>query len=338
MKLSDCWAAIESAALSNGVSALGSSELSDPSSGKFLNWIREHRHAEMSYLETNALVRSDPSERFPWARSVVVIAVPYSSERPVASPHAVSNLIARYALGDDYHAIIDEILVQMETAILRAAPDARTRRYVDTGPLSDRAYGAAAGIGWIGKNGMLIDPDRGSYFFIGTLLTSLENDVSFDEVTDRCGSCTRCIDACPTDAILPDRTLESDRCISYATIEQRGPLDSFMASKIEGTIFGCDICQEVCPWNDVAPPPSHPSFTPRDSYGATPVGDLLRLDQSAFSKLFSRSAVKRAKRAGILRNAILQPNALTEAIKVHLRSESDAGVEAALKLRASEDS
>jgi len=332
LKLSDCWRAIEAVAAANGVSAVGASELSDPSAGKFLDWIGEGRHAEMSWLEKNAQDRLHPSERFPWAQSVVAIAVPYSAERPSSSPDAIANLIARYALGDDYHSAIDQILRQIEAAILTVDPEARSRRYVDTGPLSDRSYGAAGGLGWIGKNGMLIDPDRGSYFFIGTLLTSLEHDLTFGEITDRCGSCTRCIDACPTDAILPDRTVDSGRCISYATIEQRGPLQPFMASRIEGTIFGCDICQEVCPWN-AAPSPSHPSFITRESYRATPVSDLLKMDQGAFSAFFTKSAVKRAKRAGVIRNTLLQLSAISEDVTAALNSESDPGIQAALTLR-----
>jgi epoxyqueuosine reductase len=193
--------------------------------------------------------------------------------------------------------VLERILRKLEEAL----PGVKTWRYVDTGPLSDRALAAQAGLGWIGKNGMLIHERDGSYFFIGTLLTALENDIESTLVTDRCGTCTRCLDACPTNAILPDRTLDSARCISYATIEHRGPLDAHVASHLEGNAFGCDICQEVCPWNRRAPEP-HPSFVARDAYRATPITDLLRFEQSDFSTLFARSAVKRAKLAGMLRN------------------------------------
>ncbi|HEX8152320.1 MAG TPA: 4Fe-4S double cluster binding domain-containing protein, partial [Thermoanaerobaculia bacterium] len=164
----------------------------------------------------------------------------------------------------------------------------------------DRSYAAQAGVGWIGKNGMLIHETDGSYFFIGTLLTSLENDLATATVADRCGSCTRCLDACPTDAIRPDRTIDSHHCISYATIEHRGPLPPDLP--LAGNAFGCDICQEVCPWNH-APLAPHPSFAHRASYGATPVTDLLRMSQESFSTLFTKSAIKRAKLAGMQRNA-----------------------------------
>jgi epoxyqueuosine reductase len=148
---------------------------------------------------------------------------------------------------------------------------------------------------------MLISEEHGSYFFIGTLLTALENDISAATVADRCGACTRCLEACPTNAILPDRTVDSALCISYATIEHRGPLDGAVAAHLDGNAFGCDICQEVCPWNR-APHEPHPAFVPRDEYRATPVTDLLRFTQSDFSTLFRKSAVKRAKLAGMQRN------------------------------------
>jgi epoxyqueuosine reductase len=149
---------------------------------------------------------------------------------------------------------------------------------------------------------MLINEQLGSYTFIGTLLTSLENDINGATVADRCGACTRCIDACPTAAILPNRTVASEQCISYATIEHRGDLPARVAAHLEGNAFGCDICQEVCPWN-AHPARSHPSFLPRDEYRATPVTDLLRFEQSDFSRLFHNSAIKRAKLAGMKRNA-----------------------------------
>lgn len=146
---------------------------------------------------------------------------------------------------------------------------------------------------------MLIHEEHGSYFFIGTLLTALENDIAGGEVADRCGACTKCIDACPTDAILPDRTVASERCISYATIEHRGPLPEDL--NLDGNVFGCDICQEVCPWNR-APLEPHPAFLARDAYRATPVTDLLRFQQADFSTLFAKSAIKRARLDGMKRN------------------------------------
>lgn len=308
-KLSEVWPELERIARAEGVVHFGASNLPDEHAALFADWIARGHHASMSYLAKNAAVRAAPSERLPWARSVVSILVPYPSERPHAEPNALSRHVSRYALGDDYHDVLDRILRRFEEAL----PGVKSWRYVDTGPLSDRAYAAQAGLGWIGKNGMLIHEQDGSYFFIGTLVTALENDIGAATVADRCGTCTHCLDACPTDAILPDRTLDSSRCISYATIEHRGPLDEHVATHLEGNAFGCDICQEVCPWNR-APAPPHPAFAPRDEYRATPITDLLRFTQADFSALFRKSAIKRAKLAGMQRNVA----ALTE--------EADRGI------------
>jgi epoxyqueuosine reductase len=295
--LSEVWPDLERVARAEGVVRLGASDLDDAHASLFGEWIERGHHASMAYLAKNAAIRRNPRERWPWAKSVVVILVPYSSSRPDAEEGALSHHVARYALGDDYHEVLDRILRNFEAAL----PGVKTWRYVDTGPLSDRSLAAQAGLGWIGKNGMLIDEEIGSYFFIGTLLTELENDIESTLVTDRCGTCTRCLDACPTDAILPDRTLDSSLCISYATIEHRGPLDAHLANHLAGNAFGCDICQEVCPWNR-RPAASHEAFAPRDEYRATPITDLLRFQQEHFSTLFRKSAIKRAKLAGMRRN------------------------------------
>ena len=296
-KLSEVWPAIERIARAAGAVHVGASDVEDAHASLFAGWIERGHHASMAYLAKNAAIRSNPLERYPWARSVVVILVPYAPARPDAPDGALSHHIARYALGDDYHDVLERMLRGIEEAL----PGVRTWRYVDTGPLSDRAFAAQAGLGWIGKNGMLIHERDGSYFFIGTLLTALENDLQSTLVTDRCGTCTRCLDDCPTNAILPDRTLDSAHCISYATIEHRGALDAEVGSHLDGNAFGCDICQEVCPWNRRAPEP-HAAFVARDEYRATPLTDLLRFSQADFSSLFRKSAIKRARLAGMIRN------------------------------------
>jgi epoxyqueuosine reductase len=300
-RLSEVWASVERIARAEGVLRAGASALDDDHHELFDDWIEAGHHGTMRYLERSAAVRRDPAARFPWAKSAIVILVPYSSTRPETPAGALSNHLARYALGDDYHEVLDRILRKIEAEV---APYGKTWRYVDTGPLSDRALATKAGLGWIAKNAMLINEDIGSYTFIGTLLTALENDIAPESVADRCGTCTRCIDACPTDAILPNQTIASERCISYATIEHRGPLPEIA---LAGNAFGCDICQEVCPWNR-EPAATHPNFAPRDEYRATPVSELLRYSQADFSALFRKSAVKRARLAGMQRNV----TALTE--------------------------
>jgi epoxyqueuosine reductase len=298
--LSQVWPAIERVARAHQALRVGASGLDDPHHERFESWIARGGHAGMQYLEKNQAVRGDPRARFPWAKSVVVVIVPYAAERPHAAPGALSNHVARYALGADYHEVLDRILRDLEAELVRIDPSIRTRRYVDTGPLSDRSYAAQAGLGFIGRNGMLIDEEHGSYTFIGTLLTSLENDIAAHEVADRCGTCTRCLDACPTEAILADRTVDSHRCISYTTIEHRGAFAG-PVPELAGNAFGCDICQEVCPWNE-RPAEAHPAFRPREAYRATPVTDLLRYAQVDFSRLFTKSAIKRAKLEGMKRN------------------------------------
>lgn len=295
--LSTLWPDLDRIARASGALHIGASSLDDANAAIFDDWLAQGHHATMHYLAKNRGARLDPQTRFPWAKSAIVILVPYASERPHANANALSNFIARYALGDDYHDVLDRMLRELEAAIAKLAPGTKTWRYVDTGPLSDRALAANAGLGWIGKNGMLINEEHGSYFFIGTLLTSLANDIEAASVADRCGACTRCIDACPTNAILPNRTVASEHCISYLTIEHRGPLDH----PLHGNAFGCDICQEVCPWNE-RPAEPHPAFIARDDYRATPVTDLLRFEQADFSRLFRKSAIKRAKLDGMKRN------------------------------------
>ncbi|HEV8432880.1 MAG TPA: tRNA epoxyqueuosine(34) reductase QueG [Thermoanaerobaculia bacterium] len=297
MRISTVFSEVARVARQEHVTHIGVTDVRDSRVAVFSEWIENRHHASMSYLAKNVATREEPLSRFPWAKSVIAILVPYAAERPNAPEGVLSHHIARYALGDDYHDVLDRILRTIEDEIARLAPGTKTWRYVDTGPLSDRSLAAQAGLGWIGKNGMLIHEEHGSYFFIGTLLTSLENDVGASEVADRCRACTRCIDACPTHAILPNRTVDSELCISYATIEHRGPFEITTA----GNAFGCDICQEVCPWN-AGPPEPHPAFLPRDEYRATPVTDLLKFTQADFSSLFRKSAVKRAKLAGMKRN------------------------------------
>ncbi|HUP65340.1 MAG TPA: tRNA epoxyqueuosine(34) reductase QueG, partial [Thermoanaerobaculia bacterium] len=300
--LSRIWPAIEAAATRLGCLRAGASPFADTHAGLFENWLAQGYGASMTYLANNAAVRAEPLRRFPWGRSVIVVTIPYEPERS-SPPGSIAAHTARYALGDDYHDVIGGMLMEIETVIAQEAPGSRTWRYVDTGPFSDRSFAAQAGLGWIGRNGMLIDPEHGSWIFIGTLITSLEHDLEgVEEVADRCGSCTRCVEACPTDAILPGRLIDSNRCISHATIELRGEIPAPIAQSLGGNLFGCDICQEVCPWNE-APAEPHPAFRVREDYRARPVTDLLGMKQEAFSSLFRKSAIKRAKLAGMVRNA-----------------------------------
>src|SRR5258708_26140802 len=216
-KLSEVWQTAQRVASAHGVLRIGASGLVDGHTALFDEWLAAGHHAGMQYLERHANIRRDPRNRFPWAKSVIVIIVPYSPSRADAPGGALSKHVAGYAQGDDYHHVLDRILRDLEAELVQVIPEIRTWRYVDTGPLSDRASAAQAGLGWIGKNGMLIDEEHGSYTFIGTLVAALENDITPGTAAGRCGTCTRCIDARPTPAIPPRRTPHSPRRSSYST-------------------------------------------------------------------------------------------------------------------------
>ena len=330
--LSALWNELERAALRLGAIRVGATPLADAHADRFAAWLDAGREAGMTYLGRNLQTRRDPLARFPWGRSVVVILVPYGPDRPHARAGSLTSAIARYAQGDDYHDVVEAMLRDLEMLLTELAPGTKSWRYVDTGPFSDRSLAAQAGLGWIGKNAMLIDPEIGSYFFIGTLVTSLEHDLDVVEVTDRCGECTRCIDACPTAAIVPDRFVDSHRCISYLTIEHRGAIAPAIAENLGGNVFGCDICQEVCPWNAHAPD-GHEAFRTRAGYSGRPITDLLTMSQREFSALFSHSAVKRAKRAGMIRNAVLAIETIPAAAAGIVDADDDEGIRAAVALR-----
>lgn len=334
--LSSIWSDLEREARRLGAIRVGASPLTDAHADRFERWLIEGHEAGMAYLRRNLATRRDPLRRFPWGRSVVVIIVPYWPDRAHAPEGSIAGAVARYAQGDDYHDVLDAMLRGLERMLSELAPGTKSWRYVDTGPFSDRALAAQAGLGWIGKNAMLIDPEIGSYFFIGTLVTSLEHDLDAAEVSDRCGDCTRCIDACPTEAIRDDRSVDSRRCISYLTIEHRGAIAPELAGRLEGNAFGCDICQEACPWNAHAPD-GHEAFRTRAGYTGRPVTDLVTMAQADFSALFRGSAIKRAKRAGMARNALLAARELPVDALDAARNDSDEGIRAALESRQQRD-
>jgi epoxyqueuosine reductase len=335
--LSSVWPALEREARRLGAIRAGATPLVDQHVERFAAWLQDGREAGMTYLRRNLATRREPLQRFPWGRSIVVILVPYGPDRAHAPAGSLSSGIARYAQGDDYHDVVEAMLLGLEALLASLAPGTRSWRYVDTGPFSDRSLAAQAGLGWIGKNAMLIDPEIGSYFFIGTLVTSLEHDLDVAEVADRCGECTRCIDACPTDAIDLERYVDSHRCISYLTIEHRGAIDPSLAGRLAGNAFGCDICQEACPWNAHAPD-GHEAFRTRAGYTGRPLTDLITMTQADFSTLFRGSAVKRAKRAGMARNAILACSELPDESTTALASEQDDGIRGALVARDGQNS
>ncbi|MBI3158103.1 MAG: tRNA epoxyqueuosine(34) reductase QueG [Chloroflexi bacterium] len=275
---------------------------------RFLAWLAAGRHAEMAYLATERgrARRADPRAILPECRSILVLAAPYdppsSAGPPAAEP---AGRVAAYAWGDDYH---DTLLPRLKAlvAFLEAETGAPIphRLYTDTGPLLERDLARRAGLGWIGKNSMLIHPERGSCFLLAEILLGLDLPPDSAIETDHCGACTRCLEACPTDCILPDRTLDAGRCISYLTIELKGSIPLDLRSRMGDWVFGCDVCQQVCPWNErFAPPHGDPAFAPRAGLPRPSLPAQLALSPAEFSRKFKGSPVKRARRRGYLRNA-----------------------------------
>ena len=265
---------------------------------EFERWLRAGYAGEMGYLERGAEKRRDTRLPFEGVKSAVVVALDYGGRQP-AGP------IARYARGDDYHDVMVERLEDLHRWIEdeRGSP-VRGKAYVDTGPILERDLAQKAGLGWIGKNTMLINPQRGSFFFLGALLLDLElePDAPFD--ADRCGTCTRCLDACPTGAFVEPRMLDARRCISYLTIEHRSEIARELQPLIGEWIYGCDVCQDVCPWNQrFATELGDPALAPRPENVAPEPAGLAELSDEEFRARFRRSPIRRAKRAGLVRNA-----------------------------------
>ena len=281
-----------------GIARLGPTE----TAGAFEAWVDAGYAGEMHYLARGAEQRRDSRRPVEGATSAVVVAMDYGGRAP-AGP------VARYARGDDYHDVMSGRLRELHRWIERElGRPVRGKAYVDTGPLLERDLARRAGLGWFGKNTNLVNPRLGSFFFLGALLVELDlaPDASFE--ADRCGSCTRCLDACPTDAFVAPRTLDATRCISYLTIEQKGAIPEELRPLMGELLYGCDVCQSVCPWNvRFSQELREPAYAPRAALGGkdarTLARDLLGLSQEAFSAAFKGSPMKRAKLRGLKRNA-----------------------------------
>ena len=282
----------------------------------FNRWLAAGRHGEMAYLATerSVLRRSDPREILPECRSILVLGARYASPRAGAEvePESVrsakfSGRIASYAWGDDYHEVLPERLQALISYIEGLAGHSVPNRwYTDTGPLMERELGQRAGLGWIGKNTCLIQPRLGSYYLLSEILLGIELESDTPISPDYCGTCTRCLEACPTACILPDRTLDARRCISYLTIELKGAIPPELRSETGEWVFGCDICQEVCPWNlRFAQADDRHMFGVRPDIPAPDLLEELAITVQGFNQKFKLSPVKRARRRGYLRNITL---------------------------------
>ena len=275
-----------------------------PRHDRFTSWIAAGRHAGMRYLEETRAVRADPRTLLPGARTVVCLAAPHAAAPWVAPDGA---RFARYARGTDYHGSLrHRALAVVDGARKRLGDFWNHRVCVDSTPISERAFAAAAGLGWIGKNGCLIDREHGSYLLLAEILTDL--DLPADEpVAESCGSCTRCLDACPTGAFLEPGVLDAGRCLSYWTIEHRGTIPDAWKTAIGAHVFGCDVCQEVCPWN--APL----SVLAGISEAAPTRAEILAMGKGPWRRRFGKTAVNRAARRGLQRNAAASAGATRDA-------------------------
>jgi len=270
----------------------------------FAEWVARGFAGEMSYLLTQVDRRNDVRVAFPWARSLLCVALQYDTPHPystAAPADPTRGWLSRYAWGDDYHQVMRAMLERLAARLQAEAGPCQTRVYVDTGPIVERAYAAAAGLGAWGKNTCLLHPDHGSWFFLGEVVSDLELAPDAPR-PDMCGRCTACLEACPTGALTAPYQLDARRCISYLTIEVKGAIPEERRQQVGRHVFGCDICQDVCPWNRRRRRRGGTAFEPRPGALAPELAALARLDEDGFRARFRRSPVTRAKRRGLLRN------------------------------------
>ena len=264
------------------------------------SWLTSNHHGEMGYMENYFDKRLDPRLLVDGAKSVVSLTLNYFTEDKQSDPNAPK--ISKYAYGADYHSVIKEKLTSLLAFINEEIGEVAGRCFVDSAPVMDKAWAQKSGLGWRGKNSNLISKEAGSFFFLAELIVDLELDYDTPFAADHCGSCTRCIDACPTDAIVAPYVVDGSKCISYLTIELKNEIPTEFKGKMENWMFGCDICQDVCPWNRFAIPHQEPAFTPAPELLNLNKAELIDMTDEIFKQVFKGSAVKRTKFNGLKRN------------------------------------
>lgn len=271
----------------------------DEDARKLERWLKGGLHGNMQYMENHFDLRIDPTKLVPGAKSVITVLKNYFPEKELASELKIS----KYAYGTDYHTVIKARLNAMLEKLQKEIGQFSGRGFVDSAPVLERSWAVRSGLGWVGKNGNLINKTSGSFFFIATLITDLELQPDDPFAQDFCGSCTRCIEACPTEAILPNKTVNGSKCISYFTIELKDALiPENMKDRFQNWMFGCDICQDVCPWNRFSKPHHEPQFQPLPELLDLSTHEWEVMSQEAFRKIFKQSPLRRAKLKGIQRN------------------------------------
>jgi epoxyqueuosine reductase len=290
---------IKQQALAIGFDACGICRAQDSEQGTYYRqWLSAGYQAGMDYLERNVDKRIDPRLLVPGAKSIISVALNYFPQKflPADVPQ-----FAYYAYGRDYHEVVRNKLALLFDFVRQYYPEVNGRFFCDSAPVLERYWAAKAGIGFIGKNTLLIIPGKGSYFFLGELILDLE--LEYDTpIPQNCGSCRRCIDACPTKAIEQPYVLNAGKCISYQTIENKGDIDAAIQPLLSNNVYGCDICQKVCPWNRFAKPNQTPDFLPSEEFLSLDLAKLQAMDEDSYRHIFCRSAVKRAKFSGLKRN------------------------------------
>jgi epoxyqueuosine reductase len=299
--ISEYTAKIKSAAKALGFLSCGISKADflEDEAPRLEQWLNQGYHGSMSYMERHFDKRLDPRLLVPGAKSVVSLLLNYYTDKKQADPKAPK--ISSYAYGTDYHFVIKEKLKELMQIILREIGEVNGRVFVDSAPVMDKAWAAKSGLGWLGKNTNLISKQAGSFFFIAELIIDLELDYDAP-VTDHCGSCTACIDACPTDALLQPYQIDGSKCISYLTIELKENIPTEFKGQMDNWAFGCDICQTVCPWNRFATPHDEPAFEPQEELLNLTKSEWQEMTSVVFNKVFKNSAVKRTKFEGLKRN------------------------------------
>lgn len=263
-------------------------------------WLQQDMHGEMSYMSRNVAMRLDPRLIFEGAKSIISVLLNYYPKEKQLDPEA--PVLSKYAYGKDYHFVMKEKLNSLLEFIQNEVAPCNGRPFVDSAPVLDKAWAVKSGLGWIGKNTNLISVENGSFFFVGELVVDLEIEADMKTVHDHCGTCTRCLDACPTKAIVAPYVVDARKCISYQTIELKGDLDESLKDQFENRVFGCDICQDVCPWNLKSEPHNEPDFSPAPKLMELSPKEWLQMDHPLFNELFQKSAVKRTKFEGLKRN------------------------------------
>ncbi len=284
-----------------GFDAVGCAPAAAAPDERLKRWLELGYQGQMAYMERNQDKRLDPGLVLEGARTILSLALNYRHDYRLPYDDPSRGAVSRYASGDDYHDVIRERLEDLLGAIQALAPAARGRCYVDTGPVMDKHWAVQSGLGWLGKHSNVLSKQAGSWFFLGEILLDIELEYDLP-VPDHCGTCTRCIEACPTEAIVAEGVVDSRRCISYLTIELREDIPEALRESMGNLIFGCDICQDVCPWNSKAPLSTVAQFAPREVNRAPSLKELSRLTPEEFSRRYRKSPIKRSKWRGLMRN------------------------------------